>query len=98
MSRTVCFGVFLATVIGLLPQSVLAVEWDPIDEATLAIQSPRIDSAADAEALFWRVSVVDNLRRNRLRRTIRTHRRIKIFTERGVEDQSTVDLPSYTSL
>ena len=75
------------------------MNWKPIDPADLALQAPKIDPHADAEALFWEVWVTDQLQGGRLPQTIFTHYvRIKIFTERGIESQSTVDLSSQSKV
>ena len=72
-----------------------AVNWKPVDPAELALKEPKIDPNADAEALFWDVWVTDQLQGGSLPQTVFTHYvRVKIFTERGIESQSTVDLSS----
>jgi hypothetical protein len=72
-----------------------AVNWKPVDPAELALKEPKIDPTADAEALFWEVWVTDQLQGGSLPQTVFTHYvRVKIFTERGIESQSTVDLSS----
>ena len=70
-----------------------AVKWAPIQPAQLAAQAPRIDSDADAEAVFWRVWVTDKMIGGRQPQTIKEqYLRIKIFTERGVQEHATIDL------
>ncbi len=74
-----------------------AVDWRPIDPAVLALDTPKIDPDADAEAIFWDIWIADQAQGSMLQ-TIRTHYlRIKIFTERGVEDHSTIDLSNVVS-
>ena len=72
-----------------------AVKWAPIQPAQLAAQAPRIDPDADAEAVFWRVWVTDKMIGGRQPQTIKEqYVRIKIFTERGVQEHATIDLLS----
>src|SRR5437868_3718241 len=80
--------------IGLAHSAALAGEdWKPIDPAHLAMKTPMVEPDADAEAIFWEVHVADDMS-NGDPRTVLTHYiRIKIFTERGKESQSQVDLP-----
>ena len=72
-----------------------AVKWAPIQPAQLAAQAPRIDPDADAEAVFWRTWVTDRMIGGRQPQTIKEqYVRIKIFTERGVQEHATIDLLS----
>lgn len=65
-------------------------EWRPLDPAELALKTSTIEKDADAEALFWEVRLDDSqLGEFSLKHYIR----IKVFTERGKESQSKVDLP-----
>ena len=75
-----------------LPASALAGgdDWKPIDPADLALKTPVVEKDADAEAIFWEVMVDDNPEGD----LIFTHYiRIKIFTDRGRESQSKIDIP-----
>ena len=75
--------------------TALAVDWDPIPEDQLSISKPRIDPEADAEAIFWRVWITDKIPGGQQPQSVKEqYLRIKIFTERGVKDQSTIDLVS----
>lgn len=65
-------------------------DWHPIDPAHLAAKVPVVEKDADAEALFWEVRV-DDSRPEEL--VLKNYIRIKVFTERGKESQSKVDLP-----
>ncbi len=65
-------------------------EWKPIEPAELALKSPTVEKDADAEVLFWEVRVDDSPSED----LIKSHYvRLKIFTERGKESQSRIDLP-----
>src|SRR5687767_11468025 len=80
----VCLGMFL-------PVSVFAGdEWRPVAPADLALKTPVVEKDADAEAIFWEVRVDDSLPDEL---SLKNYIRVKIFTERGKESQSKVDLP-----
>jgi transglutaminase-like putative cysteine protease len=65
-------------------------DWRPPDTAELALKGPVVEKDADAEALFWEVRVDDAPEGD----LIFTHYiRIKVFTDRGRESQSKVDIP-----
>lgn len=64
-------------------------EWRPIDPADLALKAPKVEKDADAEAIFWEVRVDDSVADEL---SLRNYVRIKVFTERGRESQSKVDL------
>src|SRR5215471_7963319 len=64
-------------------------EWKPVDPAQLALKQAVVEPDADAEAIFWEVQLDISERH-----VVTSHYlRIKIFTERGMETQSKVDLP-----
>ena len=65
-------------------------EWRVVDPAELALKSSSVEKDADAEALFWEVRL-DDSQLNEF--SLRHYIRIKVFTERGKESQSKVDLP-----
>ena len=70
-----------------------AMDWKPISPEDLALKKARVDPAADAEALFWEITVADAASNNQYPYTMYTHYlRIKIFTDRGVKEFGTVDL------
>ena len=72
--------------------SVLAVgdEWKPITPEELALKSPVVEKDADAEVLFWEVRIDDAAKGE----MVENHYiRIKIFTERGKDSQSKIDIP-----
>jgi len=90
----ICSSVICSSVI-CSPLS--AVDWEPVLESELSLTQPKIDPDADAEAIFWRVWVTDHMLGGQQPQTIKEHYlRIKVFTERGVEEQSTIDLISST--
>lgn len=65
-------------------------DWKPIDPATLALKEPTVEKDADAEAIFWEVRVNDDPGGNLI---FDHYIRIKVFTERGKESQSKIDIP-----
>jgi hypothetical protein len=65
-------------------------EWRAIDPAELALKTSTVEKDADAEALFWEVRLDDSQVEEL---SLRHYIRIKIFTERGKESQSKIDLP-----
>lgn len=68
-------------------------DWRPIDPAERAMKKPQVDKDADAEALFWEVRVADEVEGETPRTVLKHYVRIKIFTERGRESQSKIDIP-----
>lgn len=68
-------------------------EWKPLDPAHLAMKAPAVEKDADAEAIFWEVRVLDELDGDGPRTVLRHYVRIKVFTERGKESQSKIDIP-----
>ncbi len=68
-------------------------DWKPVDPAQLSSKTPVVEKDADAEAIFWEVKVADESNSYGEAQTVLTHYlRIKIFTERGKEQKSTIDL------
>ena len=64
-------------------------EWKPIDPAHLALKSSTVEKEADAEGLFWEVKIDDNPEGDLI---FDHYLRVKVFTERGRESQSKIDL------
>ena len=69
-------------------------DWRPVDPAELALKTSVVEKDADAEALFWEVRVDDG-DVNEL--VFSNYVRVKVFTERGKESQSQIDLPYFGS-
>jgi hypothetical protein len=63
-------------------------DWKPVDPAHLALKAPVVEKDADAEAIFWEVRV-DDAESDLI---FTNYLRIKIFTERGRESQSKIDI------
>jgi hypothetical protein len=64
-------------------------EWKPVDPAHLALKAPQVEKDADAEALFWEVYVDDASNSGT---DFIHYLRVKVFTERGKETQSKIDI------
>lgn len=64
-------------------------EWREVTPAELAMKIPKVEADADAEAIFWEVRIDDSSEDLALRHYLR----VKIFTERGREKYSKVDIP-----
>jgi uncharacterized protein DUF3857/transglutaminase superfamily protein len=64
-------------------------DWKPLDPAHLAMKAPVVESDADAEGIFWEVRMDDNENGDLI---FNHYLRVKVFTERGRESQSKIDL------
>lgn len=64
-------------------------EWRPIAPADLSSKTPVVESDADAEVVFWEIRVDDSTENMVMKHYVR----VKIFTERGREKYSKVDIP-----
>jgi len=65
-------------------------QWKPIDPAELALKTPTVEKDADAEGIFWEIKIDDNSEGSGL--IFNHYQRVKVFTERGRESQSKIDL------
>jgi hypothetical protein len=72
---------------------LFATDWRPIDPAELALKTPKVDPEADAEAIFWDVRIEDRFQGGDLSLKMLHYIRLKIFTDRGKERFSTVEIP-----
>jgi hypothetical protein len=70
-------------------------EWRPLDPSDLALKAPVVEPAADAEAIFWDIRVDDGGQDDLI---LSHYVRIKIFTERGRDLHSKVDIPYLTQV
>lgn len=70
---------------------VRAEDWKPVDPADLALKAPLVEKDADAEAILWEVRVedVDEANGDLI---FQHYIRIKVFTDRGRESQSKIDI------
>ncbi len=65
-------------------------EWRPVSAEELAMKTPKVDPDADAEAIFWEVRVDDS---SPDELALKHYVRVKIFTGRGREKYSKIDIP-----
>lgn len=77
------FAAFTATALAF------GEDWKPIDPAQLALKNSVVEKDADAEGLFWEVRMDDNPEGDLI---FNHYLRVKVFTERGRESQSKIDL------
>lgn len=86
----VCFSLVLWLLAAAPPVFAFGdQDWKPIDPAHLALKTPVVEKDADAEAIFWEVRVDDGDESDLI---FTNYLRIKIFTERGRESQSKIDI------
>ncbi|HMS40821.1 MAG TPA: DUF3857 and transglutaminase domain-containing protein [Pyrinomonadaceae bacterium] len=77
--------------IGFLTVSAFAQgNWRQVTQAELDMKTPQVEADADAEAIFWEVSLDDKKRKKLF---YNHYVRVKIFTERGREKFSKIDIP-----
>ncbi|HEY1206046.1 MAG: DUF3857 and transglutaminase domain-containing protein [Bryobacteraceae bacterium] len=67
-------------------------QWLPVTEEERNLKVPAIDPEAGAEALFWRVHVVDTFQGDDPQTVLYHYLRIKVFNQRGCEAQGTQDI------
>ena len=66
------------------------VVWRPVTAEEMQMKTPKVEADADAEAIFWEVRLDDK----KLSKLSYSHYvRVKIFTERGRERFSKMDIP-----
>jgi len=70
------------------------VGWLPITDEERQMKTPTIDPDAGVEALFWQVYVVDTVQGDHdIQRELYHYVRLKIFTDKGKDVASTIDIP-----
>ena len=72
-----------------------AADWRPVDPTELSQKTPRVDSGADAEAIFWDIRLEDKFDGGDFSLTLNHYVRIKIFTDLGREKYASVEIPRY---
>ena len=92
--RSILFAVFILVCLSINagPSKVMAggEEWRPVDAADIALKTPIVEPNADAEAIFWDIRIDDG---GAYDLVLNHYVRIKIFTERGRDEHSKVDIP-----
>jgi hypothetical protein len=66
------------------------VVWRPVTPEELQMKTPKVEPDADAEAIFWEVRLDD---KKSTKMSYSHYVRVKIFTERGRERFSKMDIP-----
>lgn len=96
--RTLCgFGVCSVLAWGQQPPIAVNVSWLPVTDAEKSMTAPMVDKDAGVEALFWRVHVRDEIvGGTEVQRVLYHYVRLKIFSEKGMRDAATIEIP-YTS-
>lgn len=90
-SRYLLIGLLLCLFAGFPPSGrASGDDWKPIEPAALALKNATVEKDADAEALFWEVKIDDSPDGDLI---FNHYLRVKVFTERGRESQSKIDLP-----
>lgn len=84
--------VLFVCVVGLVPTPAVAAfdDWKAVDPTELALKTPTVEKEADAEGLFWEVRIDDSPDGDLI---FNHYLRVKVFTDRGRESQSKIDLP-----
>lgn len=80
--------VLVCLILAAAPTLAGSDEWKPVDPAHLALKAPMVEKDADAEVLLWEVNVEKKLEAAVLAHYLR----IKIFSERGRDSHSKVEL------
>ena len=89
--RPLIFPLFIVCLGLVAPIAVLADDaWRPITPEDTASKTPVVEKDADAEAIFWEVRIDDSQPEEL---SLKNYIRVKIFTDRGRETQSKIDLP-----
>jgi hypothetical protein len=86
----IIFGVFVLAFAAQASVPGDEIVWRPVTPEELQMKTPKVEPDADAEAIFWEVRLDDK----KLSRMSYSHYvRVKIFTERGRERFSKMDIP-----
>jgi hypothetical protein len=89
MKRSLSLIIFLILFLSSFTAVNAGDEWKPVTPEELALKAPKVEKDADAEAIFWDVKVDDS---SDSELALKHYIRIKIFTERGREKYSKIDL------
>src|SRR5262245_30007554 len=66
--------------------------WKPIDPAHVELKAPVVEKDAEAEWIFWEIYYKDELDGSNAYKIFSNYVRIKIFSQRGVENHGKVDI------
>jgi transglutaminase-like putative cysteine protease len=64
-------------------------DWKPVEPALLSLKNSTVEKDADAEGIFWEIKMDDNPEGDLI---FSHYLRVKVFTERGRESQSKIDI------
>lgn len=87
-----CALVFAVLVAAWDSVSASSDEWLPVSPDDLVLKAPKVEPGADAEAIFWDIRIDDGGESDLV---LSHYVRIKIFTERGREQQSKIEIPFF---
>src|SRR5260370_35765184 len=77
-------------------QLAVAAEWNPIQPEELSRTTSVVEKNADAEAIFWEVRLLNQFVSGSYpQKVLGNYIRIKIFTDRGRESQTSVEIPYF---
>ena len=69
-------------------------DWRPVSKDELEMKQGKVEKDADAEVIFWEVRVTDEYKpKSGYQSVIENYIRIKIFTDRGREANSSIQIP-----
>ena len=87
-----CARISLLAFVLVLAPSVFSQDknWRPVTPEEKALKSGKVDPDADAEVLFWEIKVDDT---NPESLVMKHYKRVKVFSERGREKFSKVNIP-----
>jgi hypothetical protein len=85
-----CFAILLPL------QLSAAIGWNPIQPEELTRKTSVVEKNADAEAIFWEIHLSNVIVSGAYpQKVLDNYIRIKIYTERGRESQSSVEIPYF---
>ncbi|NOT49087.1 MAG: DUF3857 and transglutaminase domain-containing protein [Acidobacteria bacterium] len=87
--RKLCFSLALLACLFVFSAFAQDKEWRPLSVEDRTATTPVVEPDADAEVLFWEIRVDDSTENLVMKHYVR----VKIFTERGREKYSKVDIP-----
>jgi|GEM_PF-6935552 len=86
--------IYFIALILILAQYSFAQVWEPVSQTELQMKTPQVEAGADAEVLFREVHIEDSYHQRAFWKSVLNHHLgIKVFTERGREKNSKVDIP-----
>ena len=93
--HTIVLFIFLMLVVCLQTAFAGDETWREVTSAELQAKTPKVETDADAEVLFWEVRVDDG---SISQLVMKHYIRVKIYTERGREKYSKVDVPYFKGM